>query len=876
MVDLSSLEQGIYDAARLRGLAFFNEYDVSFKEYRHREIRYFVDPAVALLLFIWPGRLRTSERHNASYLSTFSHSSGSLDAEVVDGLLTGECLFVQSINSANLDRDGVRFGQREMLPSHWSEFVRVINNFLSREIGDDPKVLTEEFSVALDAAQKDLEGVNDELRATSAESTSALRTRSRVMSKAAAQLEATKIMQLAMQRRMRQNSLVLPATRLPQQAFRPGQNEVMAWETALRDAGKTVSVRPDAKVLAQIDMLNALEAKKPLRERVLNVLVTGDQAIHKAVFSRRLSEAAESQRAGEFIGKKFVPDWEHEIFSEFMETYTVRHPAQFVATLNQQQMRNKIETTKLFEKVVTGTEAILANITGSQAEVMDLAAKAVRSPDDAIEDIREGIKRASHFDLAEIVENFDAVEQNWERSMQLSVVINRGSIINRMRAARRVTEEVLLGDGALERMLETEQLALWNSVTQIGLSNAAREALGQMRDALTERGRDDESAPPRMPAHLIFDYALIIGEQRLYSVQEGLERGDQSTFDMLDDRIVNLDTAQIWRAFLLCAVFAARASDWSRLIWYAGKTIEALNIHDKDTWGDVEREGYYEALYTASIGRRLRQFEPDYAEANEFLKEAIAYHDRSKPDDHEEQLRLARALSEHGTLRLFEQFRQLKSENLEAVLPAQEITEARENLKRAAEIARDQEKRLFDDGAWGTFKPRRKNQLRRLYGHVFRQSKLNLPFFDLLGHFVFPEDEAFPDHFSGGEFHAMVEDAARAWPLLEYSSSQNRKMGVAEEARDASDIPDGEPELDDEGEDNAPLDNAFFKLDLSVLSVADASEDPNELRALRQEVVQHYDALPLRQATAVDKLFADVLFEWAKAWIDHRLGSEKI
>ncbi|SMX28197.1 hypothetical protein TRP8649_02312 [Pelagimonas phthalicica] len=875
MTKTQLLEHSIYNAARLRGLAYFNDYDVRYAEQFRRPIRYFIDPAVALLLFVWPGRLYDQERHNVSYLATFSYGSPGQEAEVVDALLSGECLFLTDLDADKAGGETPAFRHREMFPSHWTEFVNRLRSFLGQEVGRDSVGLTAEFQDAISDARNHLEGANEQINQGGLEIQKRLRAER--MEAAAARLERTTIMQIAMQRRIRERQLVLPASQLPQTVFRPGETEVSAWSKALRDAGKKDSIRADAKVLAQLDMLNEAQAQKPRSQRVLNVLVTGDHAIHQAFFDRRLEAAQYGGRGGEIDSDgRFVPDWDREIFSRFMRTYTVRHPAQFVATLNQRQMRNKISGRQLFNEVVTGTEAIIAMITDSEAETIDLATEAVRDASSAIQRIQACIARITSKDRQRIQKSFDELQDKWLGSTQHSIIINRGAVIDRMRAARQIHEHVQLGDGQLEKFLEDEQLSLWNSVTQIGLATAAREALGQVRDALVERRRKRGKDETRMPAHLIFDYGPVIGDKRLHTVQEELELNNKSTFDEIDRRITTLDDDRIWSALLLSAVLAARASDWSRLIWYADKTREAFEAAAKSNHTDTQDEGYFETLYAAAIGRRMRHYESDFEEADGFLSRAIDHHAKAPEDDHKEQLRLARALSERGTLRLFEQFRRLRSSSPESCLTAEDMIIARDDLEHADRLARSHYDQLFKQNQIDHFDPRTQNQLRRVSGHVWRQATLNRPFFDLLGHFILPEAPGFPDSYTPSRFHDMVEEAKRAWQRLKTESAMNKARGRNEESTDAA-LADGVPEFDDEGEINAPLNSPLFLFDISVLTFADISEASDEnrskLETLRADIDEYYGKLRRTAATRHDRMMARDFYDWVTQRVDELLNS---
>lgn len=859
-----ALKQSIYNAARLRGLAYFNDYDVRYAEHYKRPIRYFIDPAVALLLFVWPGRLYDRERHNVSYLSTFSYGSPGEEAEVVDALLSGECLFLNDLEADKAGGNKPYFGKREMLPSHWTEFVHRLRGFLGQEVGHDSARLTAEFQEAIAGARNDLQRVNDAI--ASGDPGARSLARAERMEAAATKLERTTIMQIAMQRRIRQRELILPATNLPQAVFRPEESEISAWSAALREAGKTDSIRADAKVLAQLDMLNEVARQKQGSDQALNVLVTGDHAIHQAFFKRRHWEAEQSGRAGDWDADgRFVPDWDREIFSRFMRTYSLRHPAQFVATLNQQEMRNKISSRQLFNEVMTGTEAIIALVTDSDAETIDLATEAVRDSTIAMQRIEDCIARTSHLDRERIHNSFEELREKWRGSMRRSIIINRGAVIDRMNAARKVYEQVQLGDGQLERFLEEEQLTLWNSVTEIGLTTAAREALGQVRDALVEKRRTDGNDEARMPAHLIFDYGPVIGQKRLHEVQEELERNYKTTFDDLDRRIMGLKGDQMWSALLLSSVFAARASDWRRLIWYADKTLEAFEAAAKLKRMDPENEGYFEALYAAAIGRRMRHYEKDYVEADEFLAKAIANHEKAPPHDHKEQLRLARALSERGTLRLFEQFRRLKSDQPERCLMPEDMHIARDGLERADQLARSHYDQLFKQGKISQFDKRTANQLRRVSGHVWRQASLNLPYFDLMGHFVEAEAEEFPDGYDPVRFHDMVEEAKRAWRPLRTASAANKALGHAEEAADAA-LADAPPEFDDDGEINAPLNSPLILFDLSLLMFADLSATPDSdkqsLQILESDIAANFKKMKNIVTTQNDLNMAQASYDW--------------
>ncbi|SIS66112.1 hypothetical protein SAMN05421759_102148 [Roseivivax lentus] len=855
------LSQRIYEASRLRGLAYFNGFDNEWVKKTRHQIRYYIDPAVALLLFIWPGRLLDErEAANKTYLATIA-GVDKAQAQVVDAILSGECLFGPDLLKRGTSDQG-QLDHRLMLPAHWEEFTTRLMSFIKFEVGDDVKAVAEDFASSLAKAEQmgqapTKDGGDDTI------STSEVRRRSADLSEALAEIEDTRIMELAMLRRMRRQKLVRPATALPQEVFHIDVDEVNEWQRRLREAGKTRSVRPDAIVLAQLDRLNAIEQRKPRgSQRVLHTLVTGDGHMHQAYFARRMEEAAASGLYEYDADETLLPDWDEHLYSSFVQDYHLRHPAQFVPTLNQRELANQIDSTRLFEDIVDATETFLVGVTDSEARALHLSVQAVLGERAIRAQIDGHLRHARPADLHAASETAGELLERWDELMGQTILVNQATLMARILAARETYDEARSSPSSFQKMLEQMQSELVGDVKEMGVYISARLAVGQVRKriaAMTEAEKHER----RISVNLLCDFSDLIGDRRIRDVAHAHEENDAAVFREIDKRVELIPPEDAWRILLFSAVLAARVSDWDRLIWIGGSAVEALGQRAKPP------HEYAEAVYVVALGHRMRLSPLDYDEADRLLRWAIDHHEKlieaggGGDDIHRQQLRLARALAERGTLRLQEQFRRFRERTQgDTSLPPiseADMAEGHEGFDRALALLKEIGERPHET--------RRQQREARLANHVWRQAALNRPIFSLLGHFVYRDQADFPDNFDDARFVAEVRDAETAWRLLKENAEANRKVGVAEANRHAG---VDEPGLDGIGIDPKDL-SVVIRIDIEVLafardhllrSDADADADREAAFASARRIETLVKRLSGSVATPNDRRLAEEMCRW--------------
>lgn len=756
----------IYEAARLRGLAYFNDYDSN--HFPRCSIRYYVDPAVALSLFLWPGRLLKEELHNQNYLATISEAN--VEKKVVEAVLTGERIFSRTAGEADGDDSPGVF----MMPDHWIEFTRKLKSFFTGPA--DPKQFLERFDrEAFTSTLEEAEKIVSDEQGEATDGTSApfrlsqeeLDASTLELSKAVAAIEHTRFMEVAMVSRLRHNKLVRPPTDLLQAIYRPETEHVNEWTRLLKDKGKSGAIRADATVLTQLEMLNRIEQKKAARgdDYTLHCLITGDLHVHRAFYAQRF-KWANSQPLGMFGEydeglKQLVPDWDGYRFSRFMQYYTLRHPAQFVAMLNQQALDNRISNASLFTKVVKNTEYQITSVSQTESRSLLLATDAVRGVQKTRRTIAKLLHEAQPEDMdgfsAKLVETF----RDWRRMTGTTFLINRATLRDRVRATRQAFEHMERDPDSYLQILEDIQCQLFDEFDETALHFTAHRMLAEMRDTASKSDNERRVAR-RMHARLLIDLTDITGDMTLLDVLKAYEAEDIATIDHIEHEFGKLPVDQSWRTLLFCAIMAARVSGWERLVWIGGRALNAIG----DQSDHVEEA--FEARYAVALGMRLRLKPGDFQEAQALLQRAERHHrDRMEAAQDStwkslEAVRLARALSELATLRLFEQSRQLmmKSDlNYPDINPldGQLMLEVPGMFSEALELVEDVTRFSGDD--------RDAERLRRVARFVQRQATLNLPLFSLLGHVVFKEDPEFEDTFNQEDFIGQVKNAQLVWSL---------------------------------------------------------------------------------------------------------------
>jgi hypothetical protein len=749
------LVERVHEAARLRGLAYFNDYDAN--DFPRCGIRYYVDPAVALLLFIWPGRLLDEERHNQNYLATVSEEVAA--KKVVDAVLSGERLFSRDAAEDVEDRDTGPF----MMPEHWAEFARQLKQFFAGPA--NPQEFLERFDKA--AFERDLAAAEGFMEEGARIDQDALDDHARELCEAVAAIEHTRFMEVAMVSRLRQRKLLRPQINLPQDIYRIDARVVNAWTRLLKESGKKGAIRTDAIVLAQLDALNGREYEKAKRgERyVMHCLVTGDLHLHEAFFRQRYDWAKKEPvgYVGEYDDEldRFVPDLDGNRYSRFMRHYTIRHPAQFVAMLNQKALPNSISTMSLFRKVVENTEYLLTSVTQTESRSLQLAFDAVRGDMNVRRAISDLLQKVSISDKGQISEDLVSTLDEWRSLTGSTFLVNRATLRDRVRATRQAFEHLERDPKAYIDGLVKLQNDLIEELDQTVLVFTARKMLAEMSE--TARHLEDRRGiARRMHARLLIDLSDITGETLMLDVLRAYDTEDKATIDRIERNLERLPPQQSWRTFLFCAILAARISGWERLVWVGGRALNAIRDHEEHV------EEAFEARYVVALGRRMRLKPGDYEAARELLRTAAEHHRGAMlAATHEETrtleaVRAARALSEHATLCLFEQSRRLMLKADADVQDADPLDQA--TMLAAPEMFREAID-LVSEAVDHPGETRDAERLRRVARFVLRQATLNLPLFALFGHVIFENDPEFVDTFETEDFIAQVERAQRVWAI---------------------------------------------------------------------------------------------------------------
>ncbi len=725
-------------------MALFNDFDNDYVAHGN-QIDYYVDSSVALLLFVFPGRLSLNcdpdERHNLHFLSMVGET-GDKD-EIVEAALAGEYLFSKRIH-ASARVDPAVASARLMTPGHWTEFTDRLRGVAQEWQNQTGRAGIRQ--VAIEQASN----VNRALGSSNSSSTDKEKP-AEILVEFVSACEETRDMELAMLHRVRSGQIVQPATDWPTDVFHVNPSEVDNWQRRLEEtASFRDRKRTDAISIAQIEHLN-----KGYGRHRRACLVTADRAMHNAYYKYKimqLSHFGERNRSG-----NFEPDIDRLAQSRFLAHFYLRHPAQFLASLNQADIDNRIGNPMLFNRTVSATDAWLAVVESSEIGALLLAMRALRDRDDAQRYIQNSRMRHAP-------DNLPDVRSLWVELQRQTAMVNRSLLAKRIEYAIKVSLEPDDQNADLQSELQSQQLELVQEIQDLGLYVAAREALGHLRDQLA-----GSSVEQRLPYALLSGFEELIGDNlEMKDVVADLAKDDRNLFDRLDEKITRKieSPRDSWQPLLFCAALAAWSSDWERVIWFGERARDSL----------VERKSsvaYDEAGYLVAVGRRMRLHENDYELADEVLSDTIERQEKvqkgpssSENEKAHSRLVLARSMSERATLRMYEQLRRVLSrevENGEALatpLGEETMKEARKVFTEALKIV----KPAGQPNNISTVQ-RRENRARDL---VDRQSTLNLALYDFLCHVILSTDHAFPDETDdsildeeiGAVFELLMTEAA--------------------------------------------------------------------------------------------------------------------
>lgn len=764
----------LYEAARFRGLAYFNSRD--FEQVRSGgEVIYYVDAGVALLLYIWPGRIVGLEKANADYISNIGDPAEA--EEIAEAALTGEFLLSDAMHArARALRDQPPAEEsppprRRILQPHWTELINALNRFGQEGTRDEATM--DQLLAEYDAAKlkaRDLHKARVEAKRLAQardEAAPPIDVQAHLLPilDIAALFERTKMLQHAMVRCLRFTRPLEPALRLRKeiQGIASDQEAMKPWIDVVRASRKdSAAAHNDAVALAQIEALNALEpllqreaaerGESPSAGPTTHCLVTGDKSLHQAYFERKAKDYAAARGTT-------VDEIDLEI-GDFAESYYLRHPGQFLPMLNQAELPNQIDDLSLFDEVVAAVDAALALFNCSEREALDLAMLAVRrSKEDWSSNSRS---RDALDDAADSATELEAlaedIKEHWNKLRRATLLVNRHLLANRVESATNLR-------GDLSSLPEDERPGLLaqqkGSVLQIQRDTlfwAAREGIGALSKRLKSKGVEKED---RNRLALLADLQPLAGGS-VYEAARSLKRGDDPGLEThIDANIYRLTPRETWKGLLLCSLLACYADAWSEAAWYAERACDAIDVELADDAAAAEEAGgeaeldaaRAEATYLAGYAYRMRMSTGDFDRAVDALttSEKIGV----RLDGPLGRLIRARALSERATVHLFEQARRVDRSKLpegaEPLLSPDDLGGQRDAFVEAGRLLSEADKTGFDDRA------------RRSCASTRRQVTLNLCILDAVGH-VRPNGAlGFPDRVSDAELIEEISVQRQAW-----------------------------------------------------------------------------------------------------------------
>lgn len=737
MIKPDSEAQGyLYEAARFRGLAYFNDLDFEYVR-DGGDVRYYVDASDLLVLYIWPGRLgwprhlRDSEIANSDYISNIGEPSK--EEEIAEAALTGEFLFSDTMHSharglrqKNTSQPNSRV-RRFVLEPHWNELLSALTRFISEGVGatttdsagSTKKDLLEEYERAIaeakDLRRKMLQDYEAAIREGESIPNLDVERLLSPMIGIAAKLENTEMLQRAMVRRFRFSQPVVPALRLSAeiQDIHRNSEALTPWQEELIKLGKSAAVaRNDAIAIAQIEALNrkALQAG----DKTIHCLVSGDKHLHQAYYNRKEMAFASDR-------KLEVGQIDLEI-GNFASSYYLRHPGQFVPMLNQADLPNQIEDSTLFDEVVAAADAALALVHDSEREALYMALQAVRLP-------RESFIKAARTTKAwkiamqnadDIRESSQNLKDSWNRLRRATLLVNRHLLKSRADIAQGLRAELQSNRDKWSEVLQEKQLETTLEIQRETLFLAARRGLSTLSVKLHRKGAGKEDRN-RLPN--LIELSHLTGGS-VFDAAQDLKKGDAELKNRIDEQVIRLSPEMTWQVLMLCSSLACYSDTWSEAAWFAERAYDAIHVDSAVTQNGLLDRARAEAAYLLGYAYRMRLSEGDFfARALDALNKS----DRSGQEigGHIGSLIRARALSERATVYMFEQARRrTKSEEL---LDGSVMGKQRDTFLESLSIIDSLKEATLDD------------RERRAGDFVLRQATLNLCIFDAAGH-IFPDN----------------------------------------------------------------------------------------------------------------------------------------
>ncbi len=833
----------VYEAARLLGLSYCNRFDSEMVRDHRREVIYYIDANVALLLFVWPGRLATTsfgggEHHNLDYISNIGRvdMAGDVDDEIVEAVLAGEFLFSSVIHRPDRDdgppaKPGGGAHHRMMTAPHWNELVQKLRDYVPIYPAQGKGEIIAEFERRMRDASSEFRVeksgeptlVGDPLQ------------KGEKLTTWAAGFEKTAFMELAMMKRLRDRRLLQPASDLPPDVYHVETAVRRRWEQLFLEVKKPGPLRPDATAVAQIERLN----EKAGPRGPIHCLVTGDKHLHEAYYREKLRTSPGDDINSDGVK---IPDFESYSDSSFMRRYYLRHPAQFVPTLNQRDMVNGLSSKALFMKVEGAAEAIVASVGCSESEALELGMLSLRNRDATEKRIRNRLSKKSL-----LAETLDDVRRRWGALSRSTVFVNRTILHRRWYEAMQIGKTEPNAPSANQEEVEKLQIELVDDIQDLSLQAASRDGLRRLRDDIAAQVRTvkgNRFAPERRFEHcLISNFERKITTAPMPDVVGAFQSGNSYLFKQMDRTIVALSKSDAWHGLLYCALLAGYTNDWGKLIWFSERARDALKLRRQAKAGDDICDAYHDALYLTALGRRMRLKPGDFDEADKDLKTLTDYHGPRSGQSRKHSLAHARAQSERGTLYLFEQMRRLRSlkHNMDGAAPLLvegQIVEARTWLLSARDtIAAFPWPYEADDMAG-----ERRRAIIRL---VRLQSSLNLSVLDLLGLESGEAFQGFSTKVSTDDLLDEIEQQQKIWK---------------ETLRDTSGVARTETQDPSEEADSASQLPTHVRIDVRVLHLAllvygSENASPDVVKTLKEEIDRAASKLHLSAATWIDREF---------------------
>ncbi|WP_158965034.1 hypothetical protein [Chachezhania sediminis] len=751
----SDADDFLYEAARFRGLAYFNDRDFDYV-CDGGDVRYYIDAGVILALYIWPGRFAwplgspDSEANNRDYISNIGDPISA--EEVAEAALTGEFLFSDALHSkARALRKSPRpeaetSVRRFILEPHWKELAARLTEFVNEglawpadaERGKPSKEkLLAEYDSAHARAKKIrkayLDQYNEAVRNGADKPNLDLNKIGHVID-ISATFEDTEILQRAMVRRFRFSRPVEPALHLPAEI--QDIDALEPWHEDLKQFAKSPSAaRNDAIAIAQIEALN--RASIEAGDRTIHCLVSGDKHLHEVYYKRKAKLYAHEQG----IDATQI-DLET---GDFSESYYLRHPGQFVPMLNQADMPNQITDESLFDEVVAAAEATLALKRCSERDALDMAMLAVRTSKENFKSKVGQISNKRLPDDDQLREQSDELKDKWNRLRRATLLVNRRLLQSRADFARGLRSELRAEHDEMSDPLQREQLETTLAIQRVSLYWAARRGLVALSESLRQKGEGREDRN-RLP--LLVELSVLT-DGSVYEAAQKLKkpRSDQHR-RKIDENIHRLSEEETWKGLLLCAALACYADAWSEAVWFAERAHNAIHAEASANPDAMLDKAYAEAAYILGYACRMRMAKGDFFQRARDSLDESERRGRAISCAYGALVR-ARALSERATVQLFEQARRLEAG--EERLNASALHEQRSAFVSALQIIDG-----LDPGELN-------EQEVRARKYILRQATLNLCVFDAIGHMVPGNSLNIPDTVTDADLSREIAAQRAAW-----------------------------------------------------------------------------------------------------------------